>query len=139
MNDQAQPALEGVAYHLASDARTAYDRYRAGQFDAIGDFPASEIQWVREHLPDHLRMSPLLSLACLVFNVTAPPLDDVRVRAALSISLDRQGLVGRVLQGAEIASVSLVPPTVAGYESAVWTAPANCCATPVTGNTTRWP
>ena len=112
-------ALEGVAYHLASDARASFDRYRAGDFDAIGDFPAGEIQWVREHLSDHLRLAPLLSMTCLVFNVAAPPVADVRVREALSISLDRQGLAGRVLQGDEIASVSLVPPTVTGYESSI--------------------
>lgn len=117
-HDAGSVTLEGVAYHLASSARAAYDRYRAGQFDAIGDFPAGEIPWVREHLPGHLRTSPLLSITCLVFNLARPPFDDIRVREALSISLDRQGLVERVLQGDGIASVSLVPPAVTVYASA---------------------
>ncbi len=118
-HDAESVALEGVVYHSMRDANAAYYQYRAGELDAIGDFPASEISWVREHLPDHLRLSPLLSITYLVFNVAAPPFDDARVREALSIALDRQRLVERVLQSDEIASVSMVPPMVTGYASAI--------------------
>ena len=118
-HDAESVALEGVAYHPTSDANAAYFRYRAGELDAIGDFPAGEISWVREHIPDHLRLSPLLSIVYLVFNVAAPPFDDARVREALSIALDRQRIVGRVLRSDEVASVSMVPPMVTGYASAI--------------------
>ena len=119
-HDAASVAIEGVAYHPTSDATEAYYRYRAGEFDAIGDFPAVEISWVREHIPDHLRLSPVLSIMYLVFNVAAPPFDDdVRVREALSIALDRRHLVDRVLRSDEIVSVSMVPPMVTGYASAI--------------------
>lgn len=118
-HDAGSVALEGVAYHPTSDAKAAYYRYRAGELDAIGDFPGSEISWVREHIPRHLRLSPLLSITYLVFNTAAPPFDDARVREALSIALDRQRLVERVLQSDEIASVSMVPPMVTDYASAI--------------------
>ena len=118
-HDAESVELEGVAYHPTSDAKAAYYRYRAGELDAIGDFPGSEIPWVREHIPRHLRLSPLLSMTYLVFNVSAPPFEDARVREALSIALDRQRLVEQVLQSGEIASVSMVPPMVTGYASAI--------------------
>ena len=112
-------ALEGVVYHSMRDANAAYYQYRAGELDAIGDFPASEISWVREHIPDDLRLSPMLSIMYLVFNVAAPPFDDARVREALSIALDRQFIVDRLLRSGEIASVSMVPPMVTGYATAI--------------------
>ena len=118
-HDAQSVALEGVVYHSMRDANAAYYQYRAGELDAIGDFPASEISWVREHIPDHLRLSPLLSIMYLVFNVATPPFDDARVREALSIALDRQQLVDRVLRSGETASVSIVPPMVTGYASAI--------------------
>ena len=118
-HDAESVALEGVAYHPTSDANAAYFRYRAGELDAIGDFPAGEIPWVRDHLPDHLRLSPLLSIMYLVFNVASPPFDDARVREALSIALDRQRIVGRILRSDEVASVSMVPPMVTDYASAI--------------------
>ena len=118
-HDAESVALDGVLYHSMRDANAAYYQYRAGELDAIGDFPASEISWVREHIPDHLRLSPLLSIMYLVFNVAAPPFDDARVREALSIALDRQRFVESVLQGDEMPSVSMVPPMVTGYASAI--------------------
>ena len=116
--DADSVALEGVVYRSMRDANAAYYQYRSGELDAIGDFPAGEIAWVREHMPGHLRLSPMLSIVYLVFNVAAPPFEDVRLREALSIALDRQRIV-RVLGSAEMASVSLVPPMVTGYASAL--------------------
>ncbi len=116
--DADSVAIEGVVYRSMRDANAAYYQYRSGELDAIGDFPAGEIAWVRERMPGHLRLSPMLSVVYLVFNVAAPPLDDVRLREALSLALDRQRIV-RVLGSAELASISMVPPIVTGYTSAL--------------------
>ena len=111
--------LDGVRYLPTADSYAAFNRYRAGEIDAIGDFPSGEMDWVRKNLADHLRLTPLVSIMYLVFNVTQPPFDDVRVREALGIAIDRELLTGRVMQSDEVPSVSLVPPMVPGYRSAV--------------------
>lgn len=43
------------------------------------------------------------------------PLKDVRVRRALSLAIDRQALVDRVMDGAALASVQFMPPDTFGY------------------------
>ena len=116
--------LGGVRYLPTADSYAAFNRYRAGEIDAVGDFPAGEMEWVREHLADHLRLTPLVSIMYLVFNVTKPPFDDRRVREALGIAIDRELLTARVLQSDEVPSPSLVPPMVPGYASAVTVAAA---------------
>ena len=118
-HDAASVHLDGVRYLPTADSYAAFNRYRAGEIDAIGDFPSGEMDWVREHLADHLRLTPLVSIMYLVFNVTRPPFDDARIREALGIAIDRQLLTGRVMQSDEVPSVSLVPPMVPGYASAV--------------------
>lgn len=118
-HDAESVSLEGVLYLPTGDPNTAFNRYRAGEIDAIGDFPAGEIDWVRKQLPDHLHVSPLVSIMYLVFNVTRPPFDDARVREALSIAIDRELITGRILKSREIPSPSLVPPMVPDYRSTV--------------------
>lgn len=108
-------SLEGVVYYAGGDANTAYNRYRAGELDAIGGFPGNELAWVRQHLPNDLRMSPLLSIMYLVFNVTQPPFDDARVRAALSLAIDRELITERVMGTGEVPSTSFVPAMVEDY------------------------
>ncbi len=54
---------------------------------------------------------------CTIFyrlNTTRPPLDDARVRRALSLAIDRDKLVNRVVRGAGKPAFSFTPPG-AGY------------------------
>ena len=70
-------------------------------------------------MPEHIHISPLLSIMYLVFNVAEPPFDDARVRRALSLAIDRELITGRVLESGEVPSASFVPPMVENYASAV--------------------
>ena len=112
-------SLDAVSYFPTADRNAAYNRYRNGELDIIGDFPPGEIDWLRREMPEHLHISPLLSIMYLVFNVTEPPFDDPRVRHALALAIDRELITDRVLQSAEVPSPSFVPPMVDNYRSAV--------------------
>ena len=117
--------LAKVTYFPTADQSAAYNRYRSGELHIIGDFPPGEIGWLRQRMPDHLHLSPLLSIMYLVFNVTEAPFDDPRVRRALALAIDRQIIAGKVLQSGEVPSASFVPPMVADYQSAVRSQPAD--------------
>ena len=123
--DAASVDLDAVTFFPTADRNAAYNRYRSGELDIIGDFPPGEIDWLRRELPAHLHISPLLSIMYLVFNVTEPPFDDVRVRRALALAIDRELITGRVLQSDEVPSPSFVPPMVVDYASAVAAVPAS--------------
>lgn len=49
------------------------------------------------------------------FNVTRPPFDDVRVRRALAMAIDRGRLVGKILKGGERPTTHHTPAGVANY------------------------
>ena len=117
--DAQNVELDAVAYFPTADRNAAYNRYRSGELDIIGDFPPGEISWLRREMPRHVHIAPLLSIMYLVFNVTEAPFDDARVRRALTLAIDRELITGRVLESGEVPSVSFVPPTVEDYVSAV--------------------
>lgn len=118
-------ALNAVSYFPTADRNAAYNRYRNSELDIIGDFPPAELDWLREEMPAHVRLAPLLSIMYLVFNTSQPPFDDLRVRQALALALDRELITSRVLKSDELPSASFVPPIVEGYESAVSQQPAD--------------
>ena len=113
--------IDSVKYVPVADALAGYHRFLADELDIVGDFPAGEIESLRESRPDSLRLSSLLSTMYLVFNVTEPPFDDVRVRRALALAIDRDKLTQKVLRSDEIGNASMVPPMVPGYKSVVET------------------
>ena len=51
-----------------------------------------------------------------VFNIRKKPLDDVRVRRALSLVLDRDKIVKYILSGGGTPAARLNPPLYPGYE-----------------------
>jgi oligopeptide transport system substrate-binding protein len=62
-----------------------------------------------------LRRQPLHETRYFALNTTRPPLDDPRVRRALSLALDRGALVSGVLRGGQQPALSFVPPGLGGY------------------------
>lgn len=108
--------LPTVVYLPLAGDQAAYNRYRAGEVDAISTFPASELPAVRDRLPEHLRLSPLLSITYLVFNTRQPPFDDPRVRQALALAVQRETLTDKVQRAGNVASASFVPALVNDYQ-----------------------
>lgn len=113
--DAANVRLRGVRYDGLEDRDAALLRFRAGELDVLRDFPAGRTAWLREHMPDAVRTAPFLGLSFLAVNHQRAALQDQRVREALSMAIDRQVIVERVLGSGEQVALSLVPPGTADY------------------------
>jgi oligopeptide transport system substrate-binding protein len=104
---------DGVAFRtldalVVSSPSTALDLYLAG-----------EIDWLDATLPPELvprlarredfHAAPYLATYFYRVNVTRPPLDDPRVRKALSLAIDREAICSKVLQAGQRPARSMVP------------------------------
>ncbi len=108
----ASVRLDAVVYLPSDDVVMLVNRFRAGELHVVGwpGFPPNRQQALRRELPPGtVRVSPLGSVRYLRFNLTRAPLDDVRVRAALSQAVDRERLVRSVTPGGELASLRVAP------------------------------
>ena len=56
------------------------------------------------------KVAPYLGIYYYVFNVTKPPFDDVRVRKAFALSVQREALVRHIIRGQKQAAYAWVPP-----------------------------
>jgi oligopeptide transport system substrate-binding protein len=107
-------ALETVRYLPLVDPMAEFNLYRAGDLDVTATVPPAMFQSLRAGRPCELQSAPGLGLYYLAFDVTEPPLDDVRLREALSLAIDRERLVAMLGRG-EMAAHGLVPPSVASH------------------------
>jgi oligopeptide transport system substrate-binding protein len=84
------------------DEQAAFAEYEAGNLDAAA-VPLADIDRVKADpvLSKELVIAPNLCTYYYGFNTTAPVVDDVRVRRALSMAVDRQGLIDNVLKGGQ--------------------------------------
>ena len=114
--DAANVQLDDVYYYVLEDLGAAINRYRAGEFDILTDFPADQYQFLQDNYPGEAHVEPFLGIYYYVMNEEKPPLDDIRVRKALSISVMRDVIGPEVLGTGELPAYGWVPPGTNNYE-----------------------
>jgi oligopeptide transport system substrate-binding protein len=110
-----QVSLDAVYHHHPDSASTALRRFRAGELDFVSIVPAEQLDWAKRNLAQQLHLVRGFGTELVVFNNRKAPFDDVRVRRALSMAVDRDLLVQKVLRGAEEPAWGLVPPQAVNY------------------------
>ncbi len=96
---------------------TAFNFYHSGVADLILDksmIPTSLVPVLKSR-PDY-HAAPILATYFMRFNATRKPFDDVRVRKAFSLVVDKQLLTDKVTQAGEVVADAFVPPGTAGYQ-----------------------
>ncbi|WDR01276.1 peptide ABC transporter substrate-binding protein [Devosia algicola] len=101
-------SLDKLTFRLIPDPATALAAMEAGQVDGIESVPAPEIPRLSVE-SDAFMVVPALGTTYAFFNPHQAPLDDVRVRKALSMAIDREEIVEFVLQSADVPAIALVP------------------------------
>jgi oligopeptide transport system substrate-binding protein len=112
--DAARVRLGEIHFHSIESADTEERAYRSGQLHITENVPGSKLRDYAAQQPSPLAVDPIFATYAYVFNVTRPPFDDVRVRQAFSLALDRAGIVASQVASGIRPARSFVPP-VAGY------------------------
>ncbi|MEM7042926.1 MAG: peptide ABC transporter substrate-binding protein [Pseudomonadota bacterium] len=113
--DAANVTIDSIMYYPAEERNAATKQFRAGELDMQYDFASEQIDWLRENMPDETRISPYLGIYYYPINTRKPPFDNVDVRQALAMSIDREAITDKVLKTGEIAAYSFVPPNAGDY------------------------
>jgi ABC-type oligopeptide transport system substrate-binding subunit len=115
--NNAATALDAVNYHILVQANSELNRYRAGELHVTSDVPADSFRQVREEYGDELRVAPYLGVYYYGYNLSKPPFrDNLALREALSIAIDREQLAEKIVGRGEQPAYSWVPPGVHNYE-----------------------
>jgi len=107
--------LDAVVWYPTQNLATAFTRFRAGELDIALNFPPGKIDWIKENIPDSLHVTPNLGIYFLVVNMREPPFDDLRVRRALSLAIDREGIANRLLRTGVSPAYTFATPYFSDY------------------------
>jgi len=113
--DADNVAIDQVNYYPTDDASSALRRFRAGELDLNTDFPSQQIDWLRENMPDDVRVAPYIATSYIAVNTVRPPFDDVRIRRALAMAIDRDTIAYEILKVGQTPAYTLVPPLIPNY------------------------
>lgn len=110
-------AIDVVRHHVITEEMVELNRFRAGELHITSNVPPEVFAQVKEEYPDELHVFPYLGVYYYGFNLTKPPFkDNLPLRQALSMALDRQILVDKIIGRGEVPAYSFVPPGIDNYE-----------------------
>lgn len=114
-----KPRLKEVRILFIPNAHTAFELYQTGGVGIMGalHFPASDLATVKGH-PD-LHTVPLMETDFLDPNTKKAPFDNVHVRRAFAMAIDRAVLSNNIMQGTVSPSATILPQTMPGYNPAL--------------------
>ncbi len=109
--------VERVVYHPLEDENTEFNRFRAGDLHWTYQVPSNQFQWLRENLDEALMVTPWFGTYFFSFNLEQEPFkDNLALRQALNLAIDRGILTERVSRFGEIPTFNLVPPGLPEYQ-----------------------
>lgn len=113
--DAANVKLDKVIFYPTEDDAAAVRRFEAGEMDIAYNFSADQIARLRKTWGDQVHVTPRLGTYYYAFDSRVEPFNDVRVRKALAMAVDRDFLGNEIYSGAQLPSYSVVPPGIATY------------------------
>jgi oligopeptide transport system substrate-binding protein len=114
--DADRVKLNGVVFYPTENIVSEERMFRAGQLHYTAVVPLEKIPVYEAMHDSPYVQAPYLGTYFFLINTGRPPVDDVRVRQALSMAVDRQTLADTVMQKSVIPAYSITPPGALGYQ-----------------------
>ncbi len=111
-----KPQLSKVIFPFYKDLETVYNAYQVGQVDMTGflSIPSSHFQQAKTRRGEFYQI-PQLYIDYYTMNYLAKPFDNIHIRQAFALAIDKSLIVHRVWKDSLIATNHIVPQGQPGY------------------------
>lgn len=111
--------LESVQFKVVSEQSSRVAELETGVSHVADQIGPNNIARV-DGLPDAgVLQEPSVSVAYIGFNTEKEPFDDVRVRQALSMAVDKDEIIEGVMNGVGIPAIGALAPPVFGFDDSI--------------------
>ncbi|CCD29293.1 Periplasmic dipeptide transport protein precursor (Dipeptide-binding protein) (DBP) [Candidatus Glomeribacter gigasporarum BEG34] len=115
--------LSRLIFDIVPDAAVRAQKLKANECQVVTSLRSTDIP-VLKHDPGLRALSqPGFNVRYLIYNTAHKPLDDVRVRRALEMAIDKKALINQVYEGRAQIAVAPLPPLQWSYDKTLQDAP----------------
>lgn len=108
-------AIDNLVFAITPDASVRYAKLKAGECQVVPYPNPADLAAMGKDPNINLVQQPGLNIGYIAFNVTKKPVDDVRVRRAITMAVDKKAIIDNVYQGAGEPAKNPIPPTMWSY------------------------
>lgn len=111
-----KPRLAAIEMRIIPENMKAEMEFESGNLDMLQLYPANYDRFKSDpEFASRIADVPALNVFYVGFNNQQAPFDDVRIRRALNMLVDREKIIKAVYQGRAVPANGSIPPGISGY------------------------
>ncbi|MBD1553360.1 ABC transporter substrate-binding protein [Pseudomonas typographi] len=119
----ADVKIDNLIFAITTDASVRAQKLKNNECQVTAYPRPADLEPLKADKNLQMPNQPGFNLGYISYNVTHKPLDDLRVRQALDMAVDKPRIIEAVYQGAGQLAVNAMPPTQWGYDKSIKDAP----------------
>jgi oligopeptide transport system substrate-binding protein len=114
--DAANVKLNGINFYSIENMNTQERAFQAGQLHKTDQIPLDKVPYYRRTRPELMRIDPYEGVYFYRINIARTPLDNLKVRLALNLAVDREAIVKNILREDQKPATGYTPPGMGDYQ-----------------------
>lgn len=111
--------LDRLVFTITPDAAVRYAKLQKGECHAMPYPNLADVERMKQDKNIVIDEMAGLNIGYLAYNMDKPPLNNLKVRQALNMAVNKQAIIDAVFQGAAEPAKNFIPPTMWGYNNDV--------------------
>ena len=111
--------IDDLIFAITPDASVRWAKLQKGECHVMPYPNPADVAAMRKDPKVTVLEQPGLNVGYLAYNTTKKPFDDVRVRKAVNMAIDKKGIVDAVYLGSGIPATNPIPPSMWSYNKAI--------------------
>jgi peptide/nickel transport system substrate-binding protein len=109
--EKGMPKLDGVELRIVPEMSVSIAALQAGDLDVVWDLPPEQAKPLKANAALRVESVPTASWDGAIMNNAIPPFNDLRVRKAFQLAVDKRDVVELALFGEGTPTLSPIPPS----------------------------
>jgi dipeptide transport system substrate-binding protein len=111
--------IDDLVYSITPDASVRWAKLQKGECHVMPYPNPADLDAIRKDANVQLLDQPGLNIGYLAYNTTKKPFDDVRVRKAINMAINKKAIIDAVYLSAGVAATNPIPPTLWSYNDQI--------------------
>ncbi|MCX8518357.1 MAG: ABC transporter substrate-binding protein [Rhodoferax sp.] len=111
--------IDDLIFSITPDASVRWAKLQKGECHVLPYPNPADLEAMRKDSNVTVLEQPGLNVGYLAYNTTKKPFDDVRVRKAINMAIDKQAIISGVYLGMGVAAINPIPPTQWSYNKSI--------------------
>ena len=111
--------IDDLIFSITPDASVRWAKLQKGECQVMPYPNPADLDAMRKDSNIKVLEQPGLNIGYLAYNTTKKPFDDVRVRKAINMAIDKKSIVAAVYLSTGVPATNPIPPTQWSYNKAI--------------------